>query len=184
MSELERFTEQWAVLLTSHRRDGTPVGTPVNCDACHNPATASLTEVTFPSGLKVTGLGDESRCMVCHQGRESTVSVEKLISDAYGSSTPITSDDTVSSALRFINVHYFAAAGSLYGREAKVAYEYANPALGTEPPDPVTGLSARMSYDAKFAHVTSKDTCWPHCWKPNRRRSRISRCSCRAGTPC
>ena len=26
-----------------------------------------------------------------------------------------------------MNIHYFAAAGSLYGREAKVAYEYADP---------------------------------------------------------
>ncbi len=30
MSSLERFTGQWAVLLTSFRRDGTPVGTPVS----------------------------------------------------------------------------------------------------------------------------------------------------------
>ncbi|QOV37578.1 PPOX class F420-dependent oxidoreductase [Streptomyces ferrugineus] len=28
--ELARFVKQWAVLLTSHRRDGTGVGTPVN----------------------------------------------------------------------------------------------------------------------------------------------------------
>jgi uncharacterized protein len=27
---LEPFVRQWAVLLTTHRRDGTPVGTPVN----------------------------------------------------------------------------------------------------------------------------------------------------------
>ena len=30
--------------------------------------------------------------------------------------------------MSFINVHYFAAAGSLYGREAETAYEYADPA--------------------------------------------------------
>ena len=30
MPGLERFTHQWAVLLTSFRRDGTPVGTPVS----------------------------------------------------------------------------------------------------------------------------------------------------------
>jgi hypothetical protein len=53
-----------------------PVGTPVNCDACHNNVTQNLTEVT-PRPLKATGLGREARCMVCHQGRESTVSVEK-----------------------------------------------------------------------------------------------------------
>ena len=30
MTTLDRFTDQWAVLLTSFRRDGTPVGTPVS----------------------------------------------------------------------------------------------------------------------------------------------------------
>ena len=35
--------------------------------------------------------------MVCHQGRESTVSVEKKITDAYAAAPTITSDDTVSS---------------------------------------------------------------------------------------
>jgi PPOX class probable F420-dependent enzyme len=30
MTDLDRFTDQWAVLLTTFRRDGTPVGTPVN----------------------------------------------------------------------------------------------------------------------------------------------------------
>src|SRR6185369_7084104 len=134
-----------------------PVGTPVNCDTCHNPGTANLTEITFPSGLKATGLGDESRCMLCHQGRESTVSVEKKITDAYAATNPITSDDTVSSAVSFVNIHYFAAAGSLYGRQAEVAYEYAEPTKASLGPDPTTGLLPRMAYDAKFAHVASKD---------------------------
>jgi hypothetical protein len=154
-----------------------PVGTPVNCDACHNDVTRSLTEVTFPSGLTATGLGDESRCMVCHQGRESTVSVEQRITDAYGAATnPITSDDTVSSALNFLNVHYFAAAGSLYGREAKVAYEYPDPALAMEPADPVTGLPARMPYDAKFAHVASKDVCF-ECHDQHSLKVRVVDCA-------
>ena len=136
-----------------------PVGTTVNCDACHNEVTAHLTAVTFPSGLTVTGLGDESRCIVCHQGRESTVSVEKKISDAY-TAAKITTDDTVSTAVNFINVHYFAAAGSLYGREAETAYEYADPTKAALPVDPVTGLKPRKAYDRKFAHVASKDVCF------------------------
>jgi hypothetical protein len=153
-----------------------PVGTPVNCDTCHNDVTASLTEVTFPSGLKATGLGDESRCMVCHQGRESTVSVEKKVSDAYAAGK-ITSDDTVSSAVGFVNIHYFAAAGSLYGREAKVAYEYGDPALySTVEPDPVTGLSARKAYDAKFAHVASKDVCF-ECHNQHSLKVRVEDCA-------
>jgi hypothetical protein len=154
-----------------------PVGTPVNCDTCHNSVTASLTAVTFPSGLTVTGLGDESRCMVCHQGRESTVSVEKSIADAYAAETdPITNDDTVTSALNFLNVHYFAAAGSLYGREAQVAYEYPDPAVSDLPPDPVTGLPARMSYDRKVAHVASKDVCF-ECHDQHSLKVRVTDCA-------
>jgi hypothetical protein len=56
-----------------------PVGTVVECDACHNDQAETLTAVTFPSGLMATGLGKEARCMVCHQGRESTVSVDAAI---------------------------------------------------------------------------------------------------------
>jgi hypothetical protein len=56
-----------------------PIGTVVECDACHNDQADSLTAVTFPSGLTISGLGNEARCMVCHQGRKSTVSVEESI---------------------------------------------------------------------------------------------------------
>ena len=83
--------------------------------------------------------------MVCHQGRESTVSVEKKISDAYAATTnPITSDDTVSTAVSFINIHYFAAAGSLYGREAKV------------------GLRVRRSDQDRLSPIRSRDSTAPH----------------------
>jgi hypothetical protein len=154
-----------------------PVGTPVNCDACHNPGTAGLSEVTFPSGRKVTGLGDESRCMLCHQGRESTVSVEKKIADAYAATTnPITSDDTVSSAVSFVNIHYFAAAGSLWGREAEVAYEYADPTKAMLDPDPVTGLAPRKAYDARFAHVASRDVCF-ECHDQHSLKVRVADCA-------
>jgi hypothetical protein len=30
MTSFQPFVDQWAVLLTSYRRDGTPVGTPVS----------------------------------------------------------------------------------------------------------------------------------------------------------
>ena len=59
-----------------------PIGTVVECDACHNDQADALTQVTFPSGLTVTGLGNEARCMVCHQGRKSTVSVEQEVEAA------------------------------------------------------------------------------------------------------
>ena len=59
-----------------------PIGTVIECDACHNAPADSLTSVTFPSGLTVTGLGNEARCMICHQGRKSTVSVEQEVEAA------------------------------------------------------------------------------------------------------
>ncbi len=99
-----------------------------------------MTAVTFPSGLTVTGLGDESRCMRLPSGPR--VDGERREEDLrrLRRGQPITSDDTVSSAVSFINVHYFAAAGSLYGREAEAAYEYADPTKAALPVDPVTGL--------------------------------------------
>src|SRR6185295_14194536 len=118
-----------------------PVGTVIECDACHNDQAAALTSVTFPSGLTVSGLGKEARCMVCHQGRESTVSVEAKITAA-----GVADADTVSSKISFLNVHYFAAGASLYGREAAGAYEYAQP--GGDASDAyLAGLSQRKSYD-------------------------------------
>ncbi|MGW8317911.1 MAG: cytochrome c3 family protein, partial [Candidatus Promineifilaceae bacterium] len=52
-----------------------PIGTTVECVACHNDVTLTMSSVVFPSGVEVTGLGPEARCMQCHQGRESGVSV-------------------------------------------------------------------------------------------------------------
>ncbi|MCB0129682.1 MAG: hypothetical protein KDD78_02490 [Caldilineaceae bacterium] len=91
------------------------------CSTCHDDLQEytrfEIEDVTFPSGLTVTADDpDNHLCMSCHQGRESTISVNQRIGD-----TPA---DEVSDALRFINVHYFAAAATRYGTEAKGAYEY------------------------------------------------------------
>jgi len=113
-----------------------PVGTVVDCVACHNDVTVTKDSVVMPSGLEITGLGDESRCMECHQGRESKVSVDKVIADAGVDA------DTVSENLSFRNIHYFAAAATKYGTLAKGGYEYDG-----------------NSYDAMFAHVEGYETC-------------------------
>ena len=176
--------------------DGSAVGTleksqpagarTVDCQACHNPATAVLTQVTFPSGQTVKNLGDESRCMVCHQGRESTKSIETSITTV-GAAT----QDTPTTALKFKNVHYFAAGATLYGREAEGAYEYEDPAhkddVTGNPPvpvvDPVTGLTRRMPYDRKFSHVMDRDTCIG-CHDPHtlaRRMTECAKCHVKAG---
>ena len=54
-----------------------PVGGVVDCETCHNPQLASITEVVFPSGVSHPVSGVEAACMTCHQGRESGLSVAK-----------------------------------------------------------------------------------------------------------
>ncbi len=96
------------------------LGTVVNCNACHNEVSSQLTSVTFPSGAEVTGIADDARCMVCHQGRASTVSVTTAVEEAGLTSEP----HTVSEELGFINIHYYAAAASLYGSEVSGGFEF------------------------------------------------------------
>jgi hypothetical protein len=90
------------------------------CSTCHNAMPEftryEVADVTFPSGETVSSDPESNLCMSCHQGRESTVSVNAAIGDL--------GDDTVSDTLSFINVHYFAAGATRYGTEAKGAYEY------------------------------------------------------------
>lgn len=114
-----------------------PIGTVVECVACHNNATMVMNSVVMPSGVEISGLGDESRCMQCHQGRASTVQVDESIAAAN-----VTDDDTVSPDLGFTNIHYYAAAATKYGTLAKGGYQYEG-----------------KSYDGNFAHVEEFDTC-------------------------
>jgi hypothetical protein len=93
-----------------------PIGTVITCVACHNAKTRALTSVVFPSGLKAENLGTDARCMTCHQGRESSVSVSRAVSGQ--------DDDTVNPRLAFLNVHYRAAGATLLGTMARGAYEY------------------------------------------------------------
>jgi hypothetical protein len=114
-----------------------PIGTVVECEACHNNVTLTMNSVVMPSGVELTGLGDESRCMQCHQGRASTVQVDESIAKAN-----LTDVDTVSPDLGFTNIHYYAAAATKYGTLAKGGYQYEG-----------------KSYDGNFAHVEEFDTC-------------------------
>jgi hypothetical protein len=114
-----------------------PIGTTVECVACHNDVTLTMNNVVMPSGAEITGLGDESRCMQCHQGRASKVQVDESIAAAN-----VADDDTVSPDLGFTNIHYYAAAASKYGTLAMGGYQYEG-----------------KSYDGNFAHVEAFDTC-------------------------
>ncbi len=112
----------------------------LRCESCHNDLTTfsvyPLETVTFPSGAK---LGFESSpndnlCLNCHQGRESTVSVNRAIAGLPA--------DTPSDRISFRNIHYFAAGATLFGSEAQGVYQYPN-----------------KDYVGKFAHIPNYATC-------------------------
>jgi len=91
------------------------------CATCHNDLVEfTLYEagaVDFPSGATIDGGNPETNlCMNCHQGRESGVSVNRLIGDA--------APDDQAEGLRFLNPHYFAAGATVWGAEAQGAYQY------------------------------------------------------------
>ncbi|HUU51916.1 MAG TPA: hypothetical protein VMW92_02715 [Candidatus Heimdallarchaeota archaeon] len=118
-----------------------PIGTTVECDACHSDPDRGIvrdhTDVKFPSGITVEGLGPEALCMECHQGRESKISVDSRIAGA-----ELPDDDTSSSALSFRNIHYHVAAATQFGTVVKGGYEYAG-----------------KTYDARFSHITGYNAC-------------------------
>jgi hypothetical protein len=115
-----------------------PIGQVIDCLACHNETATVMDTVVFPSGLEITGLGAEARCMQCHQGQASKLSVDQAIE-----LTGLTEEvDTISEELGFINIHYFPAAATLYGTAVQGGYEYDGKA-----------------YDFKNDHVKGYDTC-------------------------
>src|SRR5574341_146061 len=122
----------------------------ITCAACHSPEAMALTSVTFPSGKVVeTTEEGEGRCMTCHQGRESKVSVDKQINETFKVAdvdavvAPIKDDKGNTVNFGFRNVHYFAAGATLYGSQAEMGYEYDG-----------------KTYDPKLRHVPEFDTCY------------------------
>ncbi|MFZ5887015.1 MAG: hypothetical protein ACOYYF_06050 [Chloroflexota bacterium] len=131
----------------------------IQCVACHNSVTLTKTEVTFPSGVTIAA-GDDSRCMECHQGRESKVSVDKAIADYNAVDAP----DAVPAPVNdrpfgFRNVHYYPAAATLYGGVVQGGYQYDG-----------------KTYDGKFRHVEGYDTC-TGCHDPHTLQVKIDQCA-------
>jgi hypothetical protein len=128
-----------------------PTGTVITCIACHNEKTATLASVTFPSGIKVDHLGPSARCMTCHQGLESTSSVNKALEGLR--------PDEIAPKLEFINVHYRAAGATLLGNQVKIGYQY---------PGKV--------YKGRFAHPAPYNNCIA-CHNQHSTAVRVTECT-------
>ena len=125
------------------------------CANCHADlltyARHSVAKVTFPSGLTAdSGNNDANLCMTCHQGRESTASVNKAIAGL-----PL---DTPDAKLNFIHVHFYGAGATTYGTDAKVGYEYDG-----------------KKYVGRFAHMPNVSTC-TGCHHPHDGAVMVERC--------
>jgi len=147
----------------------------IQCVACHNPVTTfQMTSVSFPGfeldkdgnpvPYVIEGLGDSARCMVCHQGRESKASVDGQIArfkitDVDAVVAPIKDDKGNDVKFGFRNIHYFAAAATLYGTEVKGGYEY----------------DGKM-YDSKHMHVDGYDSCIG-CHDPHTLKIKVDKCA-------
>lgn len=107
--------------------------------------------VTFPSGAVITDAGSEAICMQCHQGRTSYKDIDAAIAGV--------GLDTSSSKLRFANIHYLAAAASMYGTRVKGGYEYSG-----------------NTYDAKFAHIAGYGAC-TDCHDPHSLEVKVENCA-------
>ena len=125
----------------------------ITCVACHNSAAVTHTSVVFPgkdaegNPIVIDGLGASARCMECHQGREAKASVDKQIADFAVTDldavvAPIKNASGNDVSFGFRNIHYFAAAATLLGTDAKGGYEYDG-----------------KIYDARFRHVEGYDSC-------------------------
>ena len=147
----------------------------VQCETCHNPTAQNLNSVEFPGytvdeagnevHYTVTGFGDASRCLVCHQGRESKASVDAQIAEFKAQDAPDTvvaptkNDQGEDVNFGFRNIHYYAAAATLFGTEVKGGYEYDG-----------------QLYDAKFDHVEGRDTC-VGCHDPHTLKVKVDECA-------
>jgi hypothetical protein len=135
----------------------------IQCVACHNPVTFSKTTVTFPSGVTISA-GDDVRCMECHQGRESKISVDAQIerfaaTDLDKVVAPIKDDQGNDVFFGFRNVHYYAAAATLYGGKTMGGYQYDG-----------------LTYDSKNTHVAGYDSCIG-CHNPHTLEVKVNECA-------
>lgn len=132
------------------------INAPIGCASCHTSDAHALDTVSFPSGVAVDDLGPSAVCTVCHQGRQS--------GDDVTSATQAIDEDTVSSDLAFLNVHYGVAATVMHGADVRGGFQYSG-----------------KTYAGGFAHVPSANTCVA-CHEPHTTKVETDGCmSCHRG---
>ena len=132
------------------------INAPIGCAACHTDTAHALDSVTFPSGVTVDGLGADAVCTVCHQGRLSGADVT--------AATTGLDEDTPSTALGFLNIHYGIAAAVTGGGDLGGGYHYPG-----------------RSYAGRFGHVPGADSCTA-CHDPHSTKVETEGClSCHRG---
>jgi hypothetical protein len=128
-----------------------PIGTTIECTACHNQSALRMESVEFPSGAVITDLDGQGNCMQCHQGRTSTVQIDGM--------TAGIEDDVVSEELEFRSVHYGPTAATRWGSEVRGGYQY---------PD--------REYVGFFEHTSAYQEC-TQCHDPHSLRINPQQCS-------
>ena len=84
-----------------------PIGTTVECDACHNEVSERKTTAVMPSLIELEDLGRNSDCMECHQGRSSGIQVDEAVKGM--------PEDAVNSEIAAPSVHNNPAGPTLFG---------------------------------------------------------------------
>jgi len=124
-----------------------PVGTTVECEACHNEVSTSRDEARMPSSKTLTGLGKNSDCMECHQGRRASgVQVDEAVSGMPA--------DEVNTEISAPSLHNNAAGPTRFGAEANGGYEYQGQLYASRYPH-VAGFTACI--ECHNAHSLKND---------------------------
>lgn len=123
--------------------DGSPAGivnhpaainSVIGCASCHTEAAHALDSAVLPTGVTLEGLDGNATCTICHSGRAAGDTVAAAITGI--------DEDTVSTDLGFINVHYGIAAAVMQGGEGRAGFQYPG-----------------RTYTGPFRHVQGADTC-------------------------
>lgn len=118
-----------------------PIERVITCEVCHNEKAHALEEVSFPSGEKLKVVEGNALCGTCHSGLSAGTRVASVISGKV--------DDVVVPDTTFITPHYYYAAATAFGTQAKGGYEYPG-----------------KTYVGKFYHAEGVQTC-TQCHDPH-----------------